>query len=172
MQETNYGIHTAPGGITVSINECKHFAHASVIISDTGDESEILREIFLFNFALGSIMTRMSRRRLFKTLSFSVSVPHFISWFYKTATSAAAPLTTNSPHQSGAFGIQALSTFTAVLPLPVVAERMKGIPRRQECTEEHLLPHRVHRLLTAWEAHSPRTAVLSTLAWFCLTWQD
>lgn len=51
----------------------------------------------------------------------------------------------------------------SVLPLLVAAERMKGIPRRQECTEEHLLPHRVHRLLTAWEAHSPRTAVFTVL---------
>lgn len=66
MQETNHGIHTTPGGITVFISERKHFLHAPVIISDTVDESKILRSRFngnLFSFALGRIMTRMSGRR-------------------------------------------------------------------------------------------------------------
>lgn len=99
------------------------------------------------------------------TLLFSFCTSFFFLIFhsYKAATFAATLLMTNSPRPSGAFTNQALSTFTAVLPLLVAAERMEGIPRRQECTEEHLLPRRVHRLLTAWEAHSPHRCFYSPI---------
>lgn len=57
------------GAIAVFISECKHFPHASVIISDTGvfKETKVkyynhtLMKIYLFNFALGGIMTATSR---------------------------------------------------------------------------------------------------------------
>lgn len=71
MQETNYGIHTASGGITVFISDCKHFPHASLSISDTEVLKEMkekyydrtLMKINLFSLAPGSIMTTTSRRR-------------------------------------------------------------------------------------------------------------
>ena len=49
------------------------------------------------------------------------------------------------------------------LSLPVVTDCLKGMPRRQGFIEERLLPHRVHRLLTACEAHSLCTAVFTVL---------
>lgn len=78
MQETNYGIHTASGGISVFISDCKHFPHASLSISDTEVLKEMkekyydrtLMKINLFSFAPGSIMTTTSRLRWFQMVLF------------------------------------------------------------------------------------------------------
>lgn len=71
MQETNYGIHTASGGITVFISDCKHFPHTSLSISDIEILEEMkakyydhtLMKITLFSFVPGSNMTTNSRLR-------------------------------------------------------------------------------------------------------------
>lgn len=62
----------------------------------------------------------------------------------------------NSPGQSGALGIQELSTFTAVLPLPVAAERRKGIPR-DESAQRSIYCHTEFTDCFQHGRHSPPT---------------